>query len=339
MKMGNLPSLWDESKVSTDHHSSKNQDSVSIKLSCADFGVFDGRSDHWISFKENTLSKAGVGGYAQYFREDFIESASNREGNNRIFYLLQTATNGGGASHVVRKHATTANGHAAWQGLLAWYEGPVMSGEIAKTLRTKLWALRLRAKDDVNKHVNDFTLYMDQLKELGREEREETLTDLFLDSILDPKFEVTIANCHLRERISIHECFEAIRKYDNVIAREATQGESNRYKIRRVHNGTKQEIRQQGKTKMDGSYRTYSEWQKLTSEQRAAILAAREKENENRTEKGETESRDEGEESNRFAVNQGRGRQQRKRTRRQATTVGINHQESEEDKHEEEEPL
>ncbi len=83
--MGNLPSLWDESRAIPDHHSSKNQDSVSIKLSCADFGVFDGRSDHWISFKENTLSEAGVGGYTQYFREDFIENASNREGNNRIF--------------------------------------------------------------------------------------------------------------------------------------------------------------------------------------------------------------------------------------------------------------
>jgi hypothetical protein len=144
-------------------------------------------------------------------------------------------------------------------------------------MRTKLWALRLHAKDDVNKHVNDFTLYMDQLKELGREEREETLTDLFLDSILDPKFEVTIANCGLRERISIHECFEAIRKYHNMIAREATQGEGNRYKIRRVNNGIKQETRQQGKAKIDGSYRTYNEWQKLTPEERAAVLAAREK--------------------------------------------------------------
>jgi hypothetical protein len=108
--------------------------------------TFNGWSDHWITFKENTLSKAGVGGYAQYFKEDFIETSTNKEGNNRIFYLLQTATNGGGASHVVHKFASTANGHAAWKALLAWYEGPVMSGEIAKTLRSKLWALKLCSK-------------------------------------------------------------------------------------------------------------------------------------------------------------------------------------------------
>jgi hypothetical protein len=231
--MGNLPSLWDEDRASKAHAQNKNQDSVSIKLSCADFGPFNGRSDQWITFKENMLSKAGVGGYTQYFNKDYEEDPNNKEGNNSIFYLLQTAMNGGAASHVVWKYASTANGHAAWMALLAWYEGPVMSGEIAKTLRSKLWALRLRSKDDINKHINDFTLYMDQLIELKREEREETLTDLFLDSILDPKFEVTIANCRLREHISIHVCFEAIRKYNNIIIRESIQGEGEgKYKFR-----------------------------------------------------------------------------------------------------------
>jgi hypothetical protein len=116
-----------------------------------------------------------------------------------------------------------------------------MSGEIAKTLRTKLWALKLQSKDDVNKHINDFTLYMDQLKELGREEREETLTDLFLDSVIDPKFEVIIANCRLWDHISIRECFQAVRKYDNIILREGLQGGQQKYKIRRLNNGMKQE--------------------------------------------------------------------------------------------------
>jgi hypothetical protein len=310
--MGNLPSLWDESKETPRDHR-KNQDSVSINLCCADFGTFDGRSDHLIQFKENTLSKDGVGGYAQYFKEDFMESASNQEGNNRIFYLLQTATNGGGASHVVRKYAAATDGHAAWRALLAWYEGPIMSGEIAKTLRSKLWALQLCSKDDVNKHINDFTLYMDQLKDLGREEREETLMDLFLDSVIDPKFEVTIANCRLRDHISIHECFEAMRKYDNVISREYIQGEGGgRQKFRRVNDNK----RHPGKEKLDGSYRTYAEWQKLTPDQRANILAAREKEK-----TGNKDMQEDEKEKETSTTEDGKGRHQRnrKRTRRQVT--------------------
>jgi hypothetical protein len=217
---------------------------VNIKLSCTDFGTFNGRSDHWISFKENILSKAGVGGYAQYFQQDFCLTEQNKEGNNRTFYLLQNATNGGGASHVVRKHLVNADGNGAWKSLLAWYEGPVMSGEITKTLRTKLW-LRLNSKNDVNKHINDLTLYMNQLQELGREEREETLVDLFLDSILDPRFEVTIANCRLREQISLQECFEAIRKYDNIILREEL-GVKNKIKIRRngIKEGSEENLKQ-----------------------------------------------------------------------------------------------
>ncbi len=120
-------------------------------------------------------------------------------------------------------------------------------------------------------------LCMDQLRELGREEREETLTDLFLDSVIDPKFKVTIANCHLREHISIHECFEAVRKYDNVISRESIQNSGGSYKVRRLNNNTKQVNKQQDKMKVDTLYRSYNEWQKLSPEERSKILEAREK--------------------------------------------------------------
>jgi hypothetical protein len=326
--MGNLPSLWDENRSERTTPKARNQDSVTIKLSCADFGTFNGRSDQWISFKENTLSKAGVGGYAQYFRPDFIQTDSNKDGNNRIFYLLQTATNGGGASHVVRKHTTTADGAAAWQALMGWYEGPVMSGEIAKTLRTKLWALRLHSKGDANKHINDFTLYMDQLKELSREEREETLTDLFLDSIIDPKFEVTVANCRLRDHISIQECFEAIRKYDNIILREGMQEGHQKYKIRRMSQGKKQP--QQDKGKIDGSYRTYAEWQKLTGEQRSKILELREKEKKNENKDGH-EVIQEGDNNNNEVYNRNRSQRNRKRTRRQISTPEHNDSDGEDE--------
>jgi hypothetical protein len=119
--MCNLPSLlWEGNEKDINTYARPNKhESVSIKLSCADFGKFNGRSDQWITFKENTLSKAGVGGYAQYFKAGFVETESNKEGNNRIFYLLQTASDGGGASHVVRKFIPNADGHGAWQALLA----------------------------------------------------------------------------------------------------------------------------------------------------------------------------------------------------------------------------
>jgi hypothetical protein len=220
--MGNISGIWKRDK-NRDEVEDTNRDqgkSIPIRLNCAVFGSFNGRSDHWITFKENILSKEGVGGYSQYLKLDFKVNPQNEEGNQRIFYLLQSATNGGGAAHVVHKFTNTANGHSAWQALLAWYEGPVMSGEIARGLRTKLWALRLRPREEANKQINDFILYSDRLKELDREEREETLIDLFLDSIIDNKYSVPLASCHLSENITLEECYEAIQKYDNVIMRE-----------------------------------------------------------------------------------------------------------------------
>jgi hypothetical protein len=272
--MGNISSMWsnEERRDEVEVSNREREKSVLIRLNCADFGTFNGRADQWISFKDNILSKAGVGGYSQYLQENFKVSDRNEEGNQRIFYLLQSATNGGGgAAHVVQKFTKSANGHAAWQALLAWYEGPVMSGEIARGLRNKLWALRLRPREEANRYINDFILYSDRLKELDRETREETLIDLFLDSITDDKYAGPIANRRLNERITLEECYEAIRKYDNVITRENIKEDNiARFnQLRRVEQGS------EGTYSTDTSYKPYKEWMNLTSEQRKEIHKAR----------------------------------------------------------------
>jgi len=102
---------------------------------------------------------------------------------------------------------------------------------------------------------------MDQLQELGREEREETLVDLFLDSIIDPRFEVTITNCGLREYITLQECFEAARKYDNIILRDEL-GDKNKLKIRRngIKDGSAETDKVGGNNlKINTGYKSYKE--------------------------------------------------------------------------------
>ncbi len=125
--MGNISSAWrtDEARDEIETYSRLQEKSIPIRLNCTDFGTFNGRADQWIGFKENILSKAGVGGYSQYLRSDFKLDSMNQEGNQRIFYLLQSATNGGGAAHVVRKFTNSADGHGAGQSLLGLFEGPV----------------------------------------------------------------------------------------------------------------------------------------------------------------------------------------------------------------------
>ncbi len=204
------------------------------------------------------------------------------------------------------------------------------------TLRSKFWALRLRSKDVVNKQIADFTIYMDQVKKLGRGEREETLTNLFLDSVIDPKFEVTIANCCFKDHISINECFGAVRAYDNVLSREAIQGDGGgKYKIRSLNNNTKQ----QGKTRIDSGYWTYNEWQKLTPEQSASILEAREKKKVEHKDVSETEQ--DKETSVTGPSNNIKNKQQRNKrhARRQNVINKMENQETDDNPHEDEGPL
>jgi hypothetical protein len=103
LTMGSIYSAH-KSESRDDITTKKDGDLVNNKLSCGDFGPFNGRSDQWIIFKENTLSKSGVWGYAQYFKPDYTLNENTREGNQRIFYLPQNATNGGGTSHIIQKH-------------------------------------------------------------------------------------------------------------------------------------------------------------------------------------------------------------------------------------------
>lgn len=282
--MGNVSGIWgaEERRNDVETGGSEREKSIPIRLNCADFGTFNGRADQWTGFKENILSKAGVGGYSQYLKADFKLNRWNEEGNQRIFYLLQSATNGGGAAHIVRKYTNTANGHEAWQALLAWYEGQVMSGEIARGLRTKLWALKLRPREEANKHINDFILYSDRLKELDREEREETLIDLFLDSIIDEKYAVPVASCRLSETITLDECYEAIRKYDNVITRENIK-EDNIARFNKLRRLEMNNNHGDKDTPVETNYRPYKEWMNLTPEQRKEIHKAR---NESRNKSG-----------------------------------------------------
>jgi hypothetical protein len=259
--MGNISSIWGskERRDDVEEPDMDREKSMPIRLNCADFGTFNGRADQWIGFKENIMSKVGVVGYSQYLRREFILNHRNEEGNQRMFYLLQSATNGGGAAHVVRKYTCAEDRNGAWLVLLAWYEGPVMSGEIARALRTNLWALRLRPRDETNKHINDFILYSDRLKELDREEREETLIDLFLDSIRDEKYAVPVASCRLNEKITLEDCYEAIGKYDNVITRENVK-EDNIIRFNKLRRLDTQGTGDNENTTMDTSYKPYKEW-------------------------------------------------------------------------------
>ena len=101
-----------------------------------------------------------------------------------------------------------------------------------------------------------------------------------------------------------------------------------KYKIRRMNQGKKQP--QQDKGKIDGSYRTYAEWQKLTPEQRSKILELREKEKKIENNDGQ-EMNQEGDNNSNGTYNKNRYQRNRKRTRRQISTPEHNDSDGEDE--------
>ena len=87
---------------------------------------------------------------------------------------------------------------------------------------------------------------------------------------------------------------------------------------------------------MDGLYRPYAEWQKLSPEQRASILEAREKE---RSGKDEVPGNEKDKETGTTETGKGRQPRNKRRTRRQVTNPGSDQQDGDGDPHGDGDPL
>ena len=94
---------------------------VSFKISAHDFGKFEGKPEHWYAFKNKTISTLGVAGFSSIL--DKATPMRDQEGNHRIYYLFEGATNDGSASHIVKQHKNERDKRATWHSLEDWYEG------------------------------------------------------------------------------------------------------------------------------------------------------------------------------------------------------------------------
>ena len=95
---------------------------VSFKIAAHDFGKFDGKPEHWYAFKNKTMSTLGVAGFSSIL-DKTKPIIKDQEGNHRVYYLFEGATNDGSASHIARGQKAERDGRAAWHALKDWYEG------------------------------------------------------------------------------------------------------------------------------------------------------------------------------------------------------------------------
>ena len=97
---------------------------------------------------------------------DKAKPIKDQEGNHRVDYLFEGATNDGSASHIVSGQEEERDGRAAWYALKDWYEGKSTSGDIAKACRLKLQALELTPKGEASMYINEFVWFKNQLEDM-----------------------------------------------------------------------------------------------------------------------------------------------------------------------------
>jgi len=174
------------------------------------------KPQHWYTFKNKTMSTLGVAGFSSIL-DKTKPIIKDQEGNHRVYYLFEGATNDGSASHIVRGHKKERDGRAAWHALKDWYEGKATSDDIAKTCRLKLQALELTPKGDASMCINEFIRFKNQLEDMNEGKCPATLMDQFLDQIKDSKYEVTITNLRMNNGKTLETCIEAIQHHDLVL--------------------------------------------------------------------------------------------------------------------------
>jgi len=91
---------------------------VSFKIAAHDFGKFDGKPEHRYAFKNKTMSTLGTAGFSSIL--DKTKPIKDQEGNHRVCYLFEGATNDG-QPPILSEDKKKRHGRAAWYALKDWY--------------------------------------------------------------------------------------------------------------------------------------------------------------------------------------------------------------------------
>ena len=89
----------------------------------------------------------------------FFFAASNPRLNSIVYSQLAVTTIDGTARHLVQVYEGTKDGHAAWNALTDWYDGPSVKSETAEAIRDKLEMLMLTSGTSASDYINKFMSY------------------------------------------------------------------------------------------------------------------------------------------------------------------------------------
>ena len=204
-----------------------------VKLQAQQISSFKGEPIKWHSWRKKTRAAIGTAGMLDVL-DDKEYADKNIVDNETIYHLLAVATSDGTAAHLVDKYEDDKDGRAAYQELVAWYEGDELTIETAEDVRSKLDKVNLSTRNTASSYINDFQQYTKQLEDLGESYTTSKTVNIFLSQISDPDYAQTAESC-IENKLNINECIERIRGKERRISREKSQSRRGNLSIRRAN--------------------------------------------------------------------------------------------------------
>ena len=202
-----------------------------VKLQAQQISPFKGESIKWHSWRKKTRAAIGTAGMLDVL-DNKEYAKKNPVDNETIYHLLAVATSDGTAAHLVDKYEDDKDGRAAYQEMVAWYEGDELTIETAEDVRAKLDRIYLSTRNTASSYINDFQQYIKQLEDLDESYTTSKTVNIFLSQISDPDYAQTVELC-IENKLNIDECIERIRGKERRISREKSQSRRGNLSIRR----------------------------------------------------------------------------------------------------------
>jgi hypothetical protein len=185
---------------------------TTLKLEAQKITGFQGSQDEFPMWKSRTQCAFEGVGYERILN-DRTYAIQNPKMNKIVYSQLTVATVDGSAYHLILQHDAGKDGNAAWNSLIDWFQGDIISSETADGYRTKLTNLKLAAPTTAAEYINKFVQYTHNLEQIpGEGYSKSAQLQLFIRNIVDEDYIQTATWLRTASTLTLQEAINALRK-------------------------------------------------------------------------------------------------------------------------------
>ena len=194
-----------------------------LKLAASQISPFSGKAEEWHLWRARTECALTGSGFEKILKSEVFARA-NIDKNAIVYAQLVIATIGGTAHHLISQNGIDKDGHGVWESLTRWYQGDVMTQNVAEEKRCLLETITLHSNTTASSYINKFFVAHHELSLIPNEAYTVGhVVNLFLKYILDPDYYQTVEFLNNSNVTTLDECIAAVRKAEVSLLRKRSE--------------------------------------------------------------------------------------------------------------------